>query len=696
MAASNALTIQITGDESDLKKTLELAAKQISKFKGEAEGQGKKGGEDFGSGFAEGARGKLRLVVNQFREIETAATGGFSGVAEAFLTKLVNPVTVGAAAIGASIIGAFAFARIGEENNRIAATFKRFATDAGLDADRLKERISGIAEGFVDLEDVLPRAGEAVLALGKNANRLPDILALARNIGVQTGRDVTQVFEELTKGIENQNLKLLRNNSIRLDGDRVLQEYAKSQGVAVNQLSEAAKQQAFLNAALEQGQKKFGDVGAEVAPIQGGIKKLGLAFDDLKDAIAAVVNSGLGEFFASTITGTANAIKTVLGAFDKFKSGPATIAEDISKIESQLTRLNELKLSNLNTNQYDQQITDLKTKLESLKVVQDSIDKANADRDAKEAEKAKLTKGEMTTGETPEQAQKRIEQEQLVQQRIRDLQAETRLLDETSRTDYELRKKELDATTYEELKAIEEEKKEALKERLEGEYQLNLEKNQKIKNANERAAAEALALAKKNAADRKLEIETRVKEEEAKKNAIIASEKAIYGAISAFAADYTALAKAASVAQAIRNTYEGASRALKDYPAPFSFAVAGLTVATGLAQVAKITAANSGALVTGGQPNQDTNPFLLSKGEIVAPAKSFDEVVEGTARQRGFVKAGDEGETNSLLRELIGKLDNRAVAVTVNTDVVADDNGINKLVERIRDAIDFNAAPSLG
>jgi hypothetical protein len=87
---------------------------------------------------------------------------------------------------------------------------------------------------------------------------------------------------------------------------------------------------------------------------------------------------------------------------------------------------------------------------------------------------------------------------------------------------------------------------------------------------------------------------------------------------------------------------------------------------------------------------------MLSKGEIVAPAKSFDEVVEGTARQRGFVRSGEGGETDSLLRELIAKIDARSIAVTVNTDVVADENGINTLVERIRDAIDFNAAPSLG
>ena len=210
------------------------------------------------------------------------------------------------------------------------------------------------------------------------------------------------------------------------------------------------------------------------------------------------------------------------------------------------------------------------------------------------------------------------------------------------------------------------------------------------------AAANLMALKKKEIADQKAADAQAVTDAKLVADAKLAIENNLFAAAKTLIDQQSALGKTIAVAEAIRNTYRGATLALATYPPPFGGIAAASTVALGLAQVAKITAANSGALVTGGQPGQDTNPFLLSKGEIVAPAKSFDEVVEGTARQRGFVKTGEESETNSLLRELIGKLDNRAVAVTVNTDVIADENGINTLVERIRDAIDFNAAPSLG
>lgn len=48
--------------------------------------------------------------------------------------------------------------------------------------------------------------------------------------------------------------------------------------------------------------------------------------------------------------------------------------------------------------------------------------------------------------------------------------------------------------------------------------------------------------------------------------------------------------KAVSLANIVQNTYAGAARALKDYPFPFSSIIAGLVIATGLAQSAQVIA----------------------------------------------------------------------------------------------------------
>lgn len=694
--AANQLTIQISGDESDLQKALSRATKDIQDTQKTIAKTGKDSGMNFGTGFADGARGQLKLVTEGFKDIKGAAEGGFSGIAEAFISKAMNPITLAVATLGASVYAAFSFAKIGEENDKIAKNFARFANDAGLDAERLKAKISGVADGFVDLEDVLPRAGQAVLSLGKNAERLPEILTLARNIGVTTGRDITEVFDELTKGIENQNVRLLRNNSIRIDATKVLEDYAKVHGVTVNQLSEAAKQQAFLNVVLDQGNKKFGETGAQAAPIQGGIKKLALAFDDLKDSIAAIANSGLGEFFAKTITGTANAIKTVASAFDKLKGGPSETAEEIKQLENELSRLNSLKISNVNTTLYDQQIESVTKKLEILRGTQAKIDQENQARDKENEDRAKLSKFEIIGGESQEQMKVRLEKERQKQADLAVIRAEANAVEEQAAMDHQIALATIEADGNTNTQEIKQAQLDAVLAKNQAELEATIAKNTKISESEAMAAANVAAIRKKDLADQKAIDAQKVVDAKNIADAKLLIENNLFAAAKTLVDQQSALGKTIAVAEAIRNTYRGATLALATYPPPFGAAAAASTVALGLAQVAKITAANTGALVTGGQPGVDNQPFLLSKGEIVAPAKSFDEVVEGTARQRGFVKAGDGSNTDGLLRELIDKIDNRSIAVTVNTDVIADDNGINTLVQRIRDAIDFKAAPSLG
>ncbi len=71
------------------------------------------------------------------------------------------------------------------------------------------------------------------------------------------------------------------------------------------------------------------------------------------------------------------------------------------------------------------------------------------------------------------------------------------------------------------------------------------------------------------------------------------------------------LQQAVQIGEAIMNTYAGATKALATLPPPFSFAVAALTVATGMAQVANIRAQQPPAMF-GGSRQQGT-PFLVGE-----------------------------------------------------------------------------------
>ena len=78
--------------------------------------------------------------------------------------------------------------------------------------------------------------------------------------------------------------------------------------------------------------------------------------------------------------------------------------------------------------------------------------------------------------------------------------------------------------------------------------------------------------------------------------------------------------QAVAIGEAIMSTYAGAARALKDIPPPFNFAVAALTVATGLAQVANIRSQQPPAQFGG--VRQANQPFLVGEkgAELFTPA----------------------------------------------------------------------------
>jgi hypothetical protein len=67
---------------------------------------------------------------------------------------------------------------------------------------------------------------------------------------------------------------------------------------------------------------------------------------------------------------------------------------------------------------------------------------------------------------------------------------------------------------------------------------------------------------------------------------------------------------------------------------------------------------------------------MLSKGEVVAPRKDFDDVVEGTARQRGFIKP-DENQAQTQ---------GESISINIQGDVIGEETFIDRLAERLLEA----------
>lgn len=113
------------------------------------------------------------------------------------------------------------------------------------------------------------------------------------------------------------------------------------------------------------------------------------------------------------------------------------------------------------------------------------------------------------------------------------------------------------------------------------------------------------------------------------------------------------IGKAAAIANIVIKTSESAMNIFAGFstipiigPA-LGTAAAAAAIAYGAEQIGQVTAAAQGGLITGGVPGRDSVPALLMPGELVAPEKSFDEVVNAVAFQRAGERSGSGGSGSS-------------------------------------------------
>lgn len=185
----------------------------------------------------------------------------------------------------------------GERLRAVEAQFTLLSQQAGLSGDSIRDGLREAGGGLVDITSLLTRANSAFVNLGNSAAKLPEVLELSRKITSALGGDIAQRFDGIVQAIESGNAKLLKQNGIILDVDKVLKRYASSLGLLPNELTLANRQQALLNAALEEGTKRFGDVNTSIQPIADNFSRVKTALGDLKEEFAKSVNSKFGGFF---------------------------------------------------------------------------------------------------------------------------------------------------------------------------------------------------------------------------------------------------------------------------------------------------------------------------------------------------------------------------------------------------------------
>lgn len=338
MAEENDIVLKIAADTEQVKKDLAALSSKIK-----SDPPGKDAGDAFGSSFA------LNLIaVNQGLQLASTIA---SGIGSAFQKGLELAVK-------------------GEEINAIGARFEAIADQAGLVPDSLSKGIALAINGTVDMEDALQSASGAIIALGTNAERIPEIFDLAKKSTQLFGGDTTERFKEISSAIASGNTRMLRQIGIIVDSDKAIQKYANEIGVAKENLSQAQKQQAIMNEVLSTGADKFRSINGSITPISENLKKQKVAWGELGDTVALVFNKAFGQLINERIQETATYLdilniklkQTFLGEMPNASDKVKVLKDDLYDLNAEMAMLSRPGMFN-----QEAQIAAVQSKIEKTK-----------------------------------------------------------------------------------------------------------------------------------------------------------------------------------------------------------------------------------------------------------------------------------------------------------------------------------------
>jgi hypothetical protein len=187
---------------------------------------------------------------------------------------------------------------------------------SGLAMHTLAKGLVDATDGAISLEEAM-RSTAVITSAGIDPGSIERFGKVARGAALALGRDTQDAISRLTRGITKLEPELLDELGIMVRLDEASKNYADTIGKNVSDLSRYEKSQAFLNATLEEGERKFGalaDVDVNVYDqLAAGLQNLAKSgIGSLADLISPIVGYlassptallGVLALFASTISG---------------------------------------------------------------------------------------------------------------------------------------------------------------------------------------------------------------------------------------------------------------------------------------------------------------------------------------------------------------------------------------------------------
>lgn len=289
----------------------------------------------------------LDLDISEFADGAATAQGMITQIADpdsfAGLLDTLGQVTtvLGVAAVAAgAFVAAIDLSEQAEDIQRVQNEFDNLTTSAGISTKELKDGLEEASGGLIDTNTLLQDANQAIIKMGASASQLPQIMEIAKQATAVYGGDLNTNFNNIANAIGNGNTRMLKQYGIIVDTTAATKAYADANGVAANELSIAGRNQAIMNAALEQAQAKFSGISGSMGETQTSLQLLKTTFTEVKDifvlAFEKTIGPGLHNFL-QTVNDVAGQAKTTFTAM--FGDGLAKNQAQITGVQDKLQQL---------------------------------------------------------------------------------------------------------------------------------------------------------------------------------------------------------------------------------------------------------------------------------------------------------------------------------------------------------------------
>ncbi len=138
----------------------------------------------------------------------------------------------------------------------VKKSFDQLSQSIGENSDEMLKSLQEASKGAVSSYDLMLASNKAMkLGVASNTEDLTDLMKIARLYWQQMGQDVTKSFDDIVTGLWRWSAMILDNLWIVVNQTEAQEKYAQSLWKTADQLTDAEKKQALVNATLVEWRK---------------------------------------------------------------------------------------------------------------------------------------------------------------------------------------------------------------------------------------------------------------------------------------------------------------------------------------------------------------------------------------------------------------------------------------------------------